>query len=160
MKLPQAQDRCIATNRKNGKQCKMLHREGSQYCHLHDPKGREKRLLNSSKGGKMVQLQRRLARGEIVPVSFRNMGDVYSLLERTIGDLWRMESSISRDKALIIAIQTGIRVLEVGGYEARLERLEALLGKQNRKELENGTEYSYEIEGFGKDDGPSEQSDS
>jgi hypothetical protein len=133
-------DRCTAI-RKDGKPCTLPRIEGSRYCHVHSPSRAEERRMFSSKGGKARH--HRHLKGEIVPVSFRNMDDVYSLLERTIGDLWVMERSISRDKALISAVLAGIKVLEIGAHEERIKRLEELInGRKHTKQIERTGETS------------------
>jgi hypothetical protein len=136
-------DRCIGI-KKDGKPCTLPRTDvKNPYCRMHDPNKKIERIQFSIQGGHARQ-HLKLYGGEVVPVSFRNMDDAYRLLEWAIGDLQMQPRSINRDKAIVNTILVGIKVLEVGGMEERIKRLEKALYGQDIQKISQ--EASYEIE--------------
>ena len=64
-------------------------------------------------------------------VGLASVSDVVLMLEQTARDLLALENSVSRARAVAYVCATAIRALEVADLEARLARLEELVGVAN-----------------------------
>jgi len=110
---------------KDGRPCRAFAVAGSSYCFSHDPDLARERAAARSKGGKARQ-GRHLGDGD--PVEVRSVADVCSLLERTAGDLFALENSLGRARAVCYLASVLLKALELGDIEERLCALEEELG--------------------------------
>lgn len=124
------------TTRKDGRPCQAWALTGSSFCWAHDPTLAAERRAARSLGG-------RVRHGRTVAtttgaVQLGSVADVVGVLQRTLVDLFRLENSISRARAVAYCASVAVRALEVSELEQRVQRLELLL--LDGVQLTEGTE--------------------
>lgn len=115
---------CKATT-KAGKTCNGFAVGDGDFCFAHSPDRAAERADARRRGGH-ARHGRKLgtaATGETV-VTIATVGDILKLLEDTANDLYGLENSISRARALISLAGTATKTLEISEIEKRLEALE------------------------------------
>jgi hypothetical protein len=119
---------CQARN-KRGEPCNAQIGTGSDYCFHHDPAKAAERKAARSKGG-FARHGRKLGKNVRTfdemrpPTQIRTVDDVMTLLEKGVHDLFSLENSVSRARALGTLAMAALKALEVGEYETRLAALE------------------------------------
>lgn len=94
---------------------------------MHDP-ARAKQRHRAQQAGGYARHGRRIGKvGAPEQVAIQDVGDLLTLLTSTVNDLLALENSIARGRALLLAVSTGVKVLEVGALEERLSALEEQL---------------------------------
>lgn len=120
-----ASKRVCAYRHSDGRPCGAPPLLDGLYCLFHDPEHAE-----AVAEARRVAGQRR--RKEATVATIYDVFDVTSdegtkrLMQIAVTDLLAMESSLPRAKAIISAVQAGIKVREAGDVAARLEKLEAI----------------------------------
>jgi hypothetical protein len=110
-----------------GERCRALPLRDSDFCVFHDPEHAEA----VSEGRRLGGLRRR-REGTLAAAydcdGLATVQELRHLLEIATLDTINLENSVARNRALISAVQTGAKLLEVGELEERLEAVEATLG--------------------------------
>ena len=110
--------------KKNGKRCPNP-ASTSGYCFTHDPARATERAAARKLGGFNRRLPVRVSGDEAVKVE--SMGDVLRLINSVIGDLWLLENSSGRGRALLSAADVAMRALTQDNLEARIAALEEIM---------------------------------
>ena len=98
---------------------------GSKFCFHHNPATARKRTEARRRGGLAVHgLDPTAATPEI---RIKCIGDCLTLLETAASDCLTMEPSLARARTLVQVALAGLRSVEVGSLEERLEALEERL---------------------------------
>ena len=111
-----------AAKRKDGKPCQAFAVEGSRFCFWHEPGLARERAAARSRGGRARH--NRTLDGDGGTVVLQDVGDVCRLLERVAGDLFALETSVARARAVVYVCSVAIKAFEVGELEERLDALE------------------------------------
>ena len=115
---------------KDGRPCASYAVDGSDFCFWHCPHLVGERKRARSRGGH-GRHGRSLTTSGADLVGLASVSDVVLMLEQTARDLLALENSVSRARAVAYVCATAIRALEVADLEARLARLEELVGVAN-----------------------------
>jgi len=114
-------------------QCKATTRTGARctayagsdgYCFTHSPEHAQARARAHRRGG------RKRAVPKVAGAWARkieSIGDLVELLNLVVLDTWQQENTAARSRALLAAIETGIKCLTEGEIEERLAAVEAVL---------------------------------
>jgi len=119
---------CIGRNRR-GEPCQVRSLPDSDYCWFHDPDKAFERQEARSRGGRARHGRTLGESGHGGTVRLGSVADVVQLLEETVRDLFSLENSIARARAVGYLCGLAVRALEVSDLEARLTKLEAELLK-------------------------------
>jgi hypothetical protein len=96
----------------------------SDFCFAHDPRRGRERAKARKLGG---QNRRTPTTGPLPVVKLRDVGSIQERLETTVAETIGQENSAQRSRTLGYLLGFALRALEVGEFEQRLARLEALL---------------------------------
>lgn len=108
--------------KKNGERCRAYARVDSLFCFWHDPATRKERGLARKKGG----YHRKKPRNADQPApEIHTIADLLAVLTEAVRDAWAAEPSMARARALGYLAASGVRLVEVGELERRVEALEA-----------------------------------
>lgn len=109
-----------------GEPCGATVMRGSPYCFFHSPETRDEAAEARRLGG-----QRRKREGAVSGAydidGVATVGQLERVLEIAIVDTLALENSVPRNRTLGSLIQTGLRTIEVGDLERRLEELESAM---------------------------------
>lgn len=117
-------------NTKAGQRCQAWAVSDSDYCFMHDPASAKARAQARAAGGRARHGRRVGVTGDGDPVSLASVGDVLDLLQRTARDLFKLENSVSRARAVTSLCTAALKVFEVGELEERIAALENLMEVQ------------------------------
>ena len=114
---------CKGTTRK-GTPCQMRPLGGSEWCFNHDPGQARQRAEARSKGGRGGKR----GRPSELAGSFKieTPKDALHLLAIAANELLALESTVSRNRALVQVAVSSLRVFEVAALEERIACLEAV----------------------------------
>jgi hypothetical protein len=116
---------CKAT-RADGQPCGMPPMAESEFCWAHDPANAEAAAEARRMGG-----LRRKREGTVTGAynfgGLSNVHDIRRLIEIAVVDTLSIENSIQRSRTLAYLAQTGLKSLEVGEVQDRLQQLEELV---------------------------------
>jgi len=116
---------------KRGHQCQAPAVTGSEFCWWHCPELASERATARSKGGK-GRHKRLLAGDDEPPEPVTSMSTLLALLNRQIGDAYKLEPSLSRVRAITQLAGVLVRVLEFDSLEQRMSRIEEALHVQRK----------------------------
>ena len=97
--------------------------DGSRFCFAHDPRKGRERAAARKRGGRNRQTPgatEKLRRA----VSLGNVASIRAVLEEVVADTLAQSNSAQRSRAMGYLLGVGLKALEVGELEARLEALE------------------------------------
>jgi hypothetical protein len=109
-----------------GEPCQAQAQAGSGWCFWHDPSKAQERQDARARGGR-ARHGRTLARTG-TDVKLACVADVVTLLGQVAQDLYDLENSLGRARALCQVASVAVKALEVAELEERLTRLEAKVG--------------------------------
>ena len=101
--------------------------DGSDFCYWHSPDMEDRRRESAARGGRSRHGRTLSAGSKTGDVSLESVADVVSLLEDVVRDLFSLENSIARGRAVGYICGLAVRALEVSDLEARIVRLEELV---------------------------------
>lgn len=120
---------CTARNRR-GEPCQVRALAGSSFCWFHDPDKAAERKEARARGGRARHGRTMATAGGSGPVDLATVADVVRVLERSLQDLFALENSISRARAVAYVGSVAVRALELSSLEERVAALErAMLEK-------------------------------
>lgn len=116
--------RCIA-RRTDGKPCRAAAAAGRDYCLWHDPERGDEQARARHKGGK-AKAGRDLSPSADAanPITLATPADALAILSKTINDLYRLENSVARGRAVIAGVAAFAKLYETSVQEARLNAVE------------------------------------
>lgn len=116
--------RCMA-RRTDGKPCGAYAQEGSEFCLWHDPNRQLEAQRNRSKAGK-VKAGRDLSPSADAgsSITLTTPADALAILERGMNDLFRLENSVSRARAVFAGVAAFAKLYETSVQESRLAAIE------------------------------------
>lgn len=115
--------RCAA-RRTDGKPCGAYAHEGSDYCLWHDPARQLEAQQTRSKAGR-VKAGRDLSPGDTAEsITLATPADALAILERGMNDLFKLENSVSRARAVFAGVAAFAKLYETSVQEARLNAIE------------------------------------
>lgn len=112
----------------NGRRCEGFAVTGSLYCLTHDPNHATARNARNRKGGRKHAVPKLLNEWTR---KIESIGDLLDLLNLIIADTVAQENTAARSRALLAAIETGIKCLAQNELADRVAAIEAVL--QNRE---------------------------
>ena len=115
---------CRAKTR-SGKRCGGYAVKGSAFCLTHSPERARERAARNRRGG-LARIIPKATAGQDAP-RIESIGDVLLLVNLTIADVWLLENTASRARALLAAAETAIKTLQIGELEARVAAIESAL---------------------------------
>lgn len=121
---------CIAT-KANGEPCGAYAVTGSVFCMSHDPSRAARMAQARSAGGRARHGRKVGTPGTSEPVHLAELADVLVLLERVAVDLYGLENSVSRGRALVSVAAAFIDGYKVTELEKRLTAIESRLDNGN-----------------------------
>ena len=110
----------------DGRLCRSSALRGEDFCLFHSPDHEEEAAETRRLGGLRRRKEKTLA-GAYDLEGLRSVPDIQRLLEIATLDALALENSVSRVRALTYICQTGLKCLEVGELEERVQMLEAAL---------------------------------
>jgi len=113
----------------DGRPCRATPMRGEPFCFWHAPETADE-LADAQRMGR---LHRRKKRTVAVIYGFgglRTVEDNQALLETITIETMALENSIARNRALNSMLATGIKLVETGELEARVQALEAGAGRR------------------------------
>lgn len=119
---------CTALNRK-GQPCQCHAIAGSTFCHFHEP-SRAAQLAAQRKRGGMARHGRNVGTTGAPsdqPVVLRTLADLTAFCEKVAGDLYTLENSINRARALVSLGGLALELVKTTELETRLAALETRL---------------------------------
>lgn len=117
---------CAATKR-DGSPCGSWAIMGSMFCTAHDPAWAARMAAARSAGGRARHGRKIGVTGTGEPVRLAELADVLTLLERVAADLYALENSVSRGRALVSVASVFVDSYKVTELERRLAALEGRL---------------------------------
>lgn len=116
--------RCAA-RRTDGKPCGAYAHEGSDYCLWHDPARQLEAQQTRSKAGR-VKAGRDLTLSADADnlITLATPADALAILERGMKDLFKLENSVSRARAVFAGVAAFAKLYETSVQEARLNAIE------------------------------------
>ena len=135
----------------DGRLCRSSALRGEEYCLFHSPDHEEEAAETRRLGGLRRRKEKTLA-GAYDLEGLRSVPDIQRLLEVATMDALALENSVSRVRALTYICQTGLKCLEVGELEERVEMLEAALRSRDSSPV---SDFDLDLEAD-EDDDPKE----
>lgn len=116
--------RCIA-RRTDGKPCRAAAAAGRDYCLWHDPERGDEQARARYKGGK-AKAGRDLSPSDDADnrITLATPADALAILERGMNDLFKLENSVSRARAVFAGVAAFAKLYETSVQEARLNAVE------------------------------------
>jgi len=115
---------------KNGRRCEGFAVTGSLYCLTHDPNRAEARAARNRKGGRKHAVPKLL---DEWTRKIESIGDLLDLLNLIIADTVAQENTAARSRALLAAVETGLRCITQNELENRVAAIEAVLKNREVK---------------------------
>lgn len=120
--------RCNGKNAQ-GERCGSTPRGDSGLCLWHDPDLVE--VANEARrAGGLKRKKEAAVRAAYDVDELDSIADVRRVVEIAVTDLLGMDSTIQRNRTLLVAAQVAARLLEAGEFEQRLEAIESVLGER------------------------------
>ena len=110
----------------DGRLCRSSALRGEEYCLFHSPDHEEEAAETRRLGGLRRRKEKTVAAAYDLE-GLRSVEAVQRLLEIATLDALALENSVARVRALTYICQTGLKCLEQGELEERVEMLEAAL---------------------------------
>ena len=120
----------------DGLACRAPALRGKSVCYWHDPERAEEAAEARRIGG----MHRRKARSVATIYDFAGLRTIESaqrLLETAALETLALENSIARNRAVTAMVATGLRLVEVGELEARVEALEAAADRRSNSDQDD-----------------------
>jgi hypothetical protein len=102
---------------------------GEPFCFWHAPETADE-LADAQRMGRLHRRKKRTVAAIYGFGGLRTIEDNQALLETITIETMALENSIARNRAVNSMLATGIRMVEVGELEARIEALEAAAGRR------------------------------
>lgn len=109
----------------NGEPCQSWAVNGSAFCIVHSPAHAAIVAAARQKGGRARHGRTIGTTGEAAPVKLVELADVLALLSRVADDLYAMENSVSRGRALVSLATAWADCYRTTELERRIAALEA-----------------------------------
>lgn len=108
----------------NGEPCRATPLRDEPFCFWHSPAHAEEAAAARKLGGQRRRREHTIA-GAYDLEGLEDVGGLRRVLEITLADLLGLENTVPRARALIAAVGSGAKLLDVGEHEERLQALEA-----------------------------------
>lgn len=112
--------------KENGQACRQAPLSDHDYCFWHSPDHKVEAAEARRLGGLRRRREKTL-QGAYAFEGLNSLDDIKRLLEIAIMDSLGLENSVARSRTLAYLAQVGIRALEAGEYEQRIQALESML---------------------------------
>ena len=123
--------RLCKARKKDGTRCKVIASLGSDFCFFHDPDRAIERKAARSQGGSCGLIRTLLA--DAPDVRIDSCADVVTLISETINQVRRGQIDPKVGNCVGYLLNIGLKALDQGDVEKRLEDLEALVAKQGQE---------------------------
>jgi hypothetical protein len=113
----------------DGRPCRATPMRAEPFCFWHAPETADE-LADAQRMGRLHRRKKRTVAAIYGFGGLRTIEDNQALLETITIETMALDNSIARNRALNAMLATGIRLVEIGELEARLEALEAAAGQR------------------------------
>ncbi len=120
----------------DGRSCRANPLRDGPFCFWHSPETADE-LPDAQRMGRLHQRKKRTVATIYGFGGLRTIEDYAALLETITIETMALENSIARNRAVTAMVATGLRLVEVGELEARVEALEAAADRRSNSDQDD-----------------------